>query len=739
MAESRNLVVINDGMVPTFPRGSSFLDLTLATPDIVQKIGSWEVLETESLSDHQYILYTLTSPKRTTRAARNGWAWRKLDIEKLDSFIANVRVPSTDDAKTSSVECNELLKGACDSCMPNGKYKWGKKSCYWWSSKIANIRKECMHKRRRLRKARQRGECCLQKLEDYRLLKRSLKIEIRQSKENSWQELCNQVETDPWGIPYKVATKKLIGRRPITGITIPGRLELIVDTLFPIHQPLIWPETEAPEEIPLITRQEVEPIARGLPGNKAPGPDGIPDIIVKHVILKRSELILGTLNKCLTQGIFPTPWKEATLVLLPKGNKPLDQPSSYRPICLLNTIGKVFERIIKKRLEAHLEVTRGISNHQFGFMKGRSTIDAIKMATNVIQEAGTGPLYKRQLCAMVCLDVANSFNSVSWVRIEEALVEKNVPAYLVLILRSYLSDRSLIYGENQRRAITSGMPGNIPGISSSTVIAFADDVAVLATGHTTALLEAAMNQSLEAVARWIADRGLTLSVSKTEAIMLTTKRGYTKPRFLLENTQLTLKEHVRYLGVEFSSKLGFGKHLECAAVKAKKTITSLSRLMPNIGGPKQRKRQLLMTVAQSQMLYAAPVWAPALRFEKNIRTLLSPQRLMAIRVACAYRTVSTNAINVVASMLPLKQMASERCAIYAAKQNGLTPPTKRELREQSIREWQKEWQASDTGTWTKRLIPDLQPWVTRSFGTLNYHLTQLLTGHGCFGEKLSKF
>ncbi|XP_025195104.1 uncharacterized protein LOC112594513 [Melanaphis sacchari] len=85
-------------------------------------------------------------------------------------------------------------------------------------------------------------------------------------------------------------------------------------------------------------------------------------------------------------------------------------------------------------------------------------------------------------------------------------------------------------------------------------------------------------------------------------------------------------------------------------------------------------------------------------------------------------------------MLPLKQMASERCAIYAAKQNGLTPPTKRELREQSIREWQKEWQASDTGTWTKRLIPDLQPWVTRSFGTLNYHLTQLLTGHGCFGE-----
>lgn len=153
---------------------------------------------------------------------------------------------------------------------------------------------------------------------------------------------------------------------------------------------------------------------------------------------------------------------------------------------------------------------------------------------------------------------------------------------------------------------------------------------------------------------WQGRYSVKLSIGKTEAIMLTTKRGYTKPRFFLENAQFTLKEQVRYLGVELSSKFVFGKHLECAAAKAKKTITSLSRLMPNIGGPKQKNRQLLMSVAQSQMLYAAPMWASALRFEKNIRTHSSPQRLMAIRVACAYRTVSTNAINVMARILPLK-------------------------------------------------------------------------------------
>ncbi|CAI6376152.1 unnamed protein product [Macrosiphum euphorbiae] len=252
---------------------------------------------------------------------------------------------------------------------------------------------------------------------------------------------------------------------------------------------------------------------------------------------------------------------------------------------------------------------------------------------------------------------------------------KSVPAYLLHILRSYLSNRSLLYGDAERREVTSGVPqgsvlgpllwnimydellrletpGNIKGISSSTLIAFADDVAVVATGHTTTLLEEAMNQTLDLVSKWMKDTGLTLSVGKTEAIMLTTKRGYTPPRFILEGALLQLQEHVRYLGVELCKKLGFGKHLQCAAEKATKTVSSLSRLMPNVGGPRQKKRQLLMSVAQSQLLYAAPIWASALVFEVNIKKLLKPQRKMAIRVSSAYCTVSTNAILVVSGLLP---------------------------------------------------------------------------------------
>lgn len=354
-------------------------------------------------------------------------------------------------------------------------------------------------------------------------------------------ELCRQVDNDPWGLPYRVVTKKLIGRRPIPVINIPGRLDAIVDHLFPRSQPPTYPVVvrHVPDEC-LFTLEELYDAGRCLPKGKAPGPDGVPDEILRIIVKVRPDLLLPTFNQCLKTGTFFDSWKVATLVLLRKGDKPLDQPSSYRPLCLINSIGKLFERLLKKRITRHLEEQPdGISEHQFGFMRGRSTTQAIEAVMKTVYRVGSGQLYNRKLCAVASLDVANAFNSAPWERIDAALIQKRFPAYLIHMIRSYFNNQTIIT-ENGQRLVSTGVPqGSVIGPilwnifydelmrlelpDGVHIVCFADDAAVVATGHTTWLLEQAMNGSLQLVSAWMKEQGLVLSSSKSLAIMLTTK------------------------------------------------------------------------------------------------------------------------------------------------------------------------------------------------------------------------
>lgn len=74
----------------------------------------------------------------------------------------------------------------------------------------------------------------------------------------------------------------------------------------------------------------------------------------------------------------------------------------------------------------------------------------------------------------------------------------------------------------------------------------------------------------------------------------------------------------------------------------------------------------------------------------------------------------------------------------AEKGNKCSTPERRVQRERLVQEWQDRWSRGSKGAWTRRIIPELETWIGRKHGGLNYHLTQALTGHGCFEEYLHK-
>lgn len=140
----------------------------------------------------------------------------------------------------------------------------------------------------------------------------------------------------------------------------------------------------------LFKLEELIKAARTLKNGKAPGNDGIPSEILKEVIAVYPELLLNVFNACLKAGEFFSDWKVQKLVLLRKGNKPLDEVSSFRTICLLHTMGKLLEAMVLERLQRILVGENSLLENQFGFRKGRSTVDAILSVVNLAKEVNQG-------------------------------------------------------------------------------------------------------------------------------------------------------------------------------------------------------------------------------------------------------------------------------------------------------------------------------------------------------------
>lgn len=218
---------------------------------------------------------------------------------------------------------------------------------------------------------------CLQQEEDARTANHLLVTAIKKAKDDAWKKLCNMVESDPWGTPYKLVMKKLARAAPIPEINKPGRIQKIVQGLFPTHPGRVRTTQILDNSFAPIDTEELMHATRALKSNISPGPDCIPNEAIKLIVRRKPQLLIGIYNKCLAEGHFPRVWKKSRLVLLRKGEKPLDDPSSYRPLCLPDCAGKLLEKIIDNRLRNFLDTSHGLDDRQFGFRRGRSTTDAV--------------------------------------------------------------------------------------------------------------------------------------------------------------------------------------------------------------------------------------------------------------------------------------------------------------------------------------------------------------------------
>jgi len=196
---------------------------------------------------------------------------------------------------------------------------------------------------------------------------------------------------------------------------------------------------------------------------------------------------------------------------------------------MLDSVGKLFEKLLTGRLREHL-MNAGQAGNQFGFRPGKFTLDAMSKVRSAYQNAnGRGHAYNL-FVGMLTLDVKNAFNSAPWNKIIDALARKNTPQFLLNIIGRYLSERKIVVhapdGSARHVDVSCGVSqGSVLGPDlwnalydelleiqlppDVEIIAFADDVALLATASVPFLLEERLEQALCDVVDWLTANGLS--------------------------------------------------------------------------------------------------------------------------------------------------------------------------------------------------------------------------------------
>jgi hypothetical protein len=372
-----------------------------------------------------------------------------------------------------------------------------------------------------------------------------------------------------------------------------------------------------------VTPGTIRYLLSKLPKKKAPGEDSISNMALRSLPDRTVLALTKIYNSCLRYNYFPLPWKKASVIAIPKPGKDPTKPVSYRPIALLSSLSKVFERIILQDLHTHL--INKIRPEQFAFRCGHSTTLQL---VNLVDKISSN-LNNKTHTAAIFLDVEKAFDRV-W---HEGLIHKmliiGVPVNLLQLIDSFLTHRSFsvrIDGHSSSpRPVSAGVPqgsclapilyliytNDIPIQANSNISLFADDTLFYSANRNPTRAVLQLQRQIILATDWFNKWRLRVNTTKTIAILFSTIRSSNLRLLTINNKSIPWSTRVKYLGVTLDHHLTFGDHVNNIVKKATRVRGILTPVINrNSPIPSSTRLKLLKLYVNPILTYAGAAWAP---------------------------------------------------------------------------------------------------------------------------------
>lgn len=698
--------ILNDGHATHFhvqTGTSSAIDLSLCSP-IVQPDLVWTVLDDLYGSDHYPILITNETSNDTSQREPR-LILRKADWKLFKSLTAVV--DGEYDNIDEMVEVfNKLVLDATRASIPMSSGRIPDRCVPWWTADCTIVNLERKAALRRY----QRTRLQVDKI-SYSRAKANAKFVKHNAKVDSMREFISKLNSDTPLPKIWIRVKKMTGKyakHHPPCLTQNNNLVTDEHTVANIlahhyssvsstdsYTPRFQRVKAAAEATHInfdsnenhpynspITMHEVTGTMK-LCKETAPGEDGIRYRMLSNIHDSALNLLLGIYNKVWTDNVYPSEWRDATVLSFLKPSKPRTEPGSYRPIALTSCTGKLLEKVVNIRLVNFLEKNQILSDKQFGFRKMRSTTDALICLESEIVEA----FRRKNHLVCVFFDINKAYDTTWKYNIIRSLHSGGVRGHMGKYIANFLHNRTF------RAKIGNSFSDSVPqeeGVPQGSVLSctlfalainniaenlpidvkyslYVDDLMIYTSSSSIPSIERRLQNSIRNITSWTDTNGFTLSAPKTVAVHFHRKRGLQpEPSLFLYNQPIKFDTTQKFLGMILDQKLTWKPHID----KLKQDCMGRLNLLKCIsrqswGADRKTMLRIYKAMILSKIDYGSIVYSSA---KDNVLCRLDPVHNAALRLCTgAFKSSPVISLYADSGVPPLAIRREKLCLQYSMR------------------------------------------------------------------------